>query len=216
MIHLHLPSPCHEDWDAMTPCDRGRHCASCQETVVDFTRMSDAQLIRFFEEYGKDRQVCGQLRTSQLVRPLDRSPNSRGPRRIVTALLVSLCLGATAYGQQPVGEKALVEEIIAVRKRHAAYAQRGMVAVQQTYLYGKISKGANGEVAKGAILAVYNKEGELVTGVVADERGTYKLTSVPLGGVLLKITHSGYREQQFKLPRNGELHIQLVAEESND
>ncbi len=38
-IDLRITSPCHEDWQAMTPSESGRHCASCDKTVTDVTGM---------------------------------------------------------------------------------------------------------------------------------------------------------------------------------
>jgi hypothetical protein len=32
-----IPEPCHQNWDAMTPNEQGRHCTSCVNTVVDVT-----------------------------------------------------------------------------------------------------------------------------------------------------------------------------------
>lgn len=44
-----IPTPCHENWNDMTPLDQGRFCSSCQKAVVDFTGLSDAQLIAFLK-----------------------------------------------------------------------------------------------------------------------------------------------------------------------
>ena len=34
-----IPNPCHEDWNKMTPEDKGRHCSVCDKVVIDFTKM---------------------------------------------------------------------------------------------------------------------------------------------------------------------------------
>ena len=49
-IQLNIPKPCHENWDQMTPVDKGRFCGFCQKQVVDFTAMNDEQLALFFKK----------------------------------------------------------------------------------------------------------------------------------------------------------------------
>ena len=44
-LTLTIPEPCHESWATMTPAAQGRHCAACAKTVVDFSRMTDAQVV---------------------------------------------------------------------------------------------------------------------------------------------------------------------------
>lgn len=64
---LSIPEPCHEDWSRMTANEKGRHCAACQKTVVDFSRMSDEQLITMFRK-TPDQLYCGRFRNDQLGR----------------------------------------------------------------------------------------------------------------------------------------------------
>ena len=98
-FHLSIPTPCHEDWDAMTSREQGRHCASCQKTVVDFTGMRDAQLVRFFEEYGKHESICGRVRTEQVQRPLVHA-SSTPSWKWATLLLTGLTMGTAATAQE--------------------------------------------------------------------------------------------------------------------
>lgn len=67
-LQLGIPTPCHETWDNMQPTGKGRHCASCQKTVVDFTAMSDEEIIRYMSKAGP--HVCGRLSPDQINRPL--------------------------------------------------------------------------------------------------------------------------------------------------
>lgn len=62
---LSIHEPCHQDWNAMTETAKGRFCSSCSKTVIDFTMMTDAQLINYFLEHKNDR-TCGRLLTEQL------------------------------------------------------------------------------------------------------------------------------------------------------
>jgi len=76
-FQLQIPEPCHEDWDKMTPGDKGRFCDSCQKTVHDFTGMSDAQLIAFFKKPSTG-SVCGRFYNDQLERDFE-IPRKRLP-----------------------------------------------------------------------------------------------------------------------------------------
>lgn len=67
-LQLHIPTPCHENWANMQPSEKGRHCAACQKTVVDFTAMSDPEIIRYLSKAGSN--VCGRLAPDQVNRPL--------------------------------------------------------------------------------------------------------------------------------------------------
>ncbi|NVO84912.1 hypothetical protein [Hymenobacter terrestris] len=44
-LTISVPQPCSENWAAMTPAAQGRHCAACAKTVVDFSCMTDAQVV---------------------------------------------------------------------------------------------------------------------------------------------------------------------------
>ncbi len=67
-FNIAIKKPCTENWETMTPNEKGRHCFSCQKTVVDFTTMSDSQIIHYFQNYqGK---TCGRFLETQVNRPI--------------------------------------------------------------------------------------------------------------------------------------------------
>lgn len=68
-LQLQIPEPCHEDWEKMSACDKGRFCNSCQKTVVDFTGMSDTQLVAFFRKPSTG-SLCGRFNDQQLEREI--------------------------------------------------------------------------------------------------------------------------------------------------
>jgi len=73
--HFHIPTPCHEDWDNMTPRDKGRFCASCSKQVVDFSLMSDQQVLNYFK--NATGNVCGRFANDQLQRPMIETPQQK-------------------------------------------------------------------------------------------------------------------------------------------
>jgi len=74
-IQLSIAEPCHENWDGMTPVEKGKFCGACQKQVVDFSNMSDRQVAEFFKKpimsQSKDGAVCGRFMTDQLDRPIE-------------------------------------------------------------------------------------------------------------------------------------------------
>ncbi len=68
-IQLHISQPCNENWDKMTPVEKGRFCSGCQKQVVDFTGMSNEQLVAFFRK--QPANVCGRFLHDQLGRNIE-------------------------------------------------------------------------------------------------------------------------------------------------
>jgi hypothetical protein len=64
-LSIQIPTSCHEDWDNMAAVTQGRYCNSCEKTVIDFTEMSNTELVNFFSS-KKAENVCGQFYNDQL------------------------------------------------------------------------------------------------------------------------------------------------------
>jgi len=91
-LQLKIPTPCGEDWTGMQPTEKGRHCQSCCKTVVDFTEMSDAEIIRHLSQAGP--HVCGRLMPDQLNRTLAPAPVQKNGRSGWAWVLASLLMVA--------------------------------------------------------------------------------------------------------------------------
>jgi len=65
---INIPEPCTQSWDSMEERSIGRHCNSCNKTVVDFTNFTDDQLIAFFQRSVGN--VCGRIETRRMNIPL--------------------------------------------------------------------------------------------------------------------------------------------------
>ena len=65
---LYIPTPCHKDWNKMSPTQQGKFCSSCSKQVVDFSLMSDNQILNFLS--NQSGKLCGRFDAEQLRRPL--------------------------------------------------------------------------------------------------------------------------------------------------
>ena len=68
-----IPSPCSQSWEAMTPTTDGRHCTACAKVVVDFTQLTDVELVRWLHQQS-GQATCGRFRADQLERPMRLAP----------------------------------------------------------------------------------------------------------------------------------------------
>jgi len=87
---VHIPTPCREPWAAMTPTGNGRHCAKCQTEVVDFTRLTEAEVLAYLAARPGQR-VCARM-TALLVPTHPK--RLKGSRRWLSALLTASSLSA--------------------------------------------------------------------------------------------------------------------------
>jgi len=91
-----IPEPCSEDWNLMTPTEKGKFCDSCQKEVLDFTNASTYTLAGLLD---KNKKICGRFRASQLNKEFSSNNNTSLQRASlafgITSLL-SLCTPVVA------------------------------------------------------------------------------------------------------------------------
>jgi hypothetical protein len=67
-IQLAIATPCHENWNAMSPADQGRFCNACAKQVIDFSTRTDQQILYYLSHASGS--ICGRLSDHQMSRPL--------------------------------------------------------------------------------------------------------------------------------------------------
>jgi hypothetical protein len=63
-FQLSIQEPCAQKFDSFSKTDNGGYCGSCSKKVIDFTGMSEKEIISYFSITKKN--TCGQLKRSQL------------------------------------------------------------------------------------------------------------------------------------------------------
>jgi len=67
-LKISILIPCHEDLGQMDKTEKGRFCLSCQKEVIDFTKMSDDDIVLYFEKKKMgEAKVCGTFRADQVL-----------------------------------------------------------------------------------------------------------------------------------------------------
>jgi len=82
-----LSFQCNEDWNKMTPLQKGRHCGSCNKVVVDFSSMSDTDIVNYLLQ---NKNTCGKFHPQQLDRTYTIYPiKTRRTWPAIAAMLVA-------------------------------------------------------------------------------------------------------------------------------
>lgn len=126
---LHIPQPCDENWNTMTPAEQGRFCQSCCKTVVDFSNMSDKEVLNILAKApGK---TCGRFAEEQLHRPLyHEAPVVLKPYKVfLSAFIPTFLLVNTAISQNA---------ILPNKKSELVTAKKGEVVVNTICGGGKV------------------------------------------------------------------------------
>jgi len=87
-MKVNIPEPCHEDWNKMNSQEKGCFCGSCQKLVVDFTAMSDSEIVNYFKVY-KNENTCGHFKKTQIDRSL--KPQETPRRKLFLKELAAAC-----------------------------------------------------------------------------------------------------------------------------
>lgn len=66
IIKFSIPKPCHENWNEMTPDEKGRFCAVCFKSVVDFTTF-DENKVQDYLMQNQNKKICGRFKNEQLT-----------------------------------------------------------------------------------------------------------------------------------------------------
>lgn len=95
-IRISIPQPCNVPWESMQPVDaEKRYCSSCERVITDFSKMSDAELLAYFQ---KHKNHCGRFLKSQLDREIffEKERSAQGWKKLLLLPSLLLSIGAAA------------------------------------------------------------------------------------------------------------------------
>ncbi|MCO5949423.1 carboxypeptidase-like regulatory domain-containing protein [Mucilaginibacter flavidus] len=211
--HLNIPQPCRQDWNRMTATDSGRHCQSCCKTVVDFTRMSNDEIIGYL---SANHHVCARIGAQQIdsvnMQLVSRQPQNKGGWAkwvVAAALFVS-----TAYSKANAQSITPSIEQIIGNNPHAESFPLGKIVMPDSGKYHTIS-GTVVDDTNLPLPGVSVKLDEGNVGTVTDNNGRFSIR-VPVSAKKLTVSFVGFERTEVKLKKKGlsgaiELKLKLKA-----
>ncbi len=197
-----VDKPCSADRSAFMPTSNGGFCPLCEKEVVDFTKMSDAEVRSWFtREKGK---TCGTFRKDQL----GNHPSSRSFFRLtrMTGFLGLLVL----VGTLEVNAREL--QAPDVRPVIHSPVRMPLQALQLQTVKGVV-KDEEGQPLTGANIFL---KGSPAVGTVADLDGAFEFPRQLQPGDILVFSFVGYETREYEItvdtPAFIEIELELFAE----
>jgi CarboxypepD_reg-like domain/Secretion system C-terminal sorting domain/Carboxypeptidase regulatory-like domain len=158
-IQLSIPEPCHQNWDKMNLTEQGRFCNACAKQVVDFSNMSDTQVLNYFSAL-KDEKVCGRAYPDQLERAITMPAEPKKRLFWYWNYITMLFLFFS--------------------KSNNAKAQGGIKIIMESQLKSKTSPDITNAL-QGRLGGIVISNTNIIKGKITDDKGE------PLAGVTVKI-----------------------------
>ncbi len=109
---LTIENPCGQNWDKMKAAPDGKYCLHCSKHIIDFTRMSDEEIVRIISEPGS---ICGRLTSEQQNRNLVSNQHS-SPLTVFSKIAAGfLFIGTSATAIPPAKASKTIASNLEVR-----------------------------------------------------------------------------------------------------
>lgn len=183
---LKIDQPCHADWSKMIPEEQGKFCQSCEKVVVDFSWMSDTQILRTMDEMV-NQSVCGRFESDQLHRELNQSTEiydgSFHLKSILMGAAFSTLISLSVYSQnttvntinEPVLSPLCISDTIQEKWMGDAVMiyQHPLNGEEKTELKGTVLSLAKSPI-RNASVNVMDGNGQLIQSIKTNEQGVFQ------------------------------------------
>ena len=209
-VHLTIPTPCPQRWQDMETLEAGRFCTSCQKTVVDFSTLTDQQVISLLAQ--QKGPGCGRFRAGQLGRVLSVDPPvSRSPVRLFSLLTAGL------LGLQAAQANTLPALLEPTRQHITDLAIRSVLPIMGEdivtdsvwVITGRVIEQATHAALSGATVVIKGTN----RGANTDAEGHFQVripTELTSDQITLQIASIGYLTQEIQL-KSGQLNAPLIS-----
>jgi hypothetical protein len=211
-VHIKVAQPCHENWHNMTPKEKGRFCSSCQKIVVDFSKMSDKELLDHIYKAAGQLE-CGRFTGDQLNRNITVKKHKRFSWPYVWNLLLATFLVTESYAQQkPQAGKKPEVQLPNLSPSNGTFAVKETDPLPSKEIRGTIIDQDFKEPIAGATIMIKGT----TKGTVADSLGRFKIMVEDKGSVTLEVSQLGYETQTVKINTKKNWQNVMVAMKGNE
>lgn len=183
-----ISEPCTQNWNTMSVEKQGRFCEHCSKTVIDFTGLTDPQIVALLEQ--NSGTACGRFDSHQLNRALiaPSKPSKRNKlHEIFAALLLMLTVNEVSADTAPTTAYSFVKPDSNVIKAVPDNADTTTV----TTLTGRVINSKNNLPVANAVIENQSRQ----TTITAGKAGRFQIAASV--GDTINVYYPGYESLQF-------------------
>ncbi|MDR2222119.1 MAG: carboxypeptidase-like regulatory domain-containing protein [Flavobacteriaceae bacterium] len=212
---LEIPEPCGENWNLMTPQEKGRHCAVCDKVVIDFSKATKREIMVHIKKEGK---ICGRVPQAFINTNLvDESERQVfGIKGLVATVVNLLALTTTVQAQVKEEPKQEVSPIL--EKKSSTMNEQHSVIQDVDKENTKIIKGtvfsaSDGLPLPGATVFIKGTQ----EGVSTDMDGKFSLSIYnysPSNKLIIVFEFIGFERKEIAIRKIKENEVVVFLKES--
>lgn len=192
---LKIENPCEQNWEEMNPAEGGKYCVHCSKNVVDFTSLSDREIIQHISK--SSGRICGRLSTEQLNRVIvdkDKTATpSLFPKIAASFLFFWMSQQASAL---PLKKSAVIEIEFHLPLIKDIYEQKETVLGDSTYIIkGKILDAKTKESLPAATVLIMGT----TQGTATNMEGYFQLAVPTNSKSVVVVSYIGYESQKLTI-----------------
>lgn len=200
-IYVHIPEPCHENWEQMSPLEQGRFCKSCSKQVVDFSQMSDKQILDIISNAAG--KTCGRFRPEQLERPIVHEIN---PSILPYKFFLSAFIPAFLFSSNDA--KSQIKSNLPTKTEMIQNVKMGAVVpaiTKEGEITGSV-KDESGQPFAGASIVIKGSD----KGTVTDADGNFKIKWTLGKEKILQVSYVGYRTKEIEVGKSEDVPMRVI------
>lgn len=162
---LRIDNPCSENWEKMTPTQEGKFCQSCSKNVIDFTNLSDQEILKIIS--NSSGRLCGRLTKDQLSRNISHKKEISAPGIFSKIAASMLLIGLSKSTNAAYERKAVAIEFPKISQENQIDQQQTIV--DSAFVFkGKVLDSLTKEEIPGVIVRLKGSSIDATTGINGD------------------------------------------------
>lgn len=199
-LNISIKKPCAENFKDFLPTDKGSFCISCEREVIDFSKMSEIEIINYFKV--KKRKTCGYFREDQLKSHSDLNTSAYSftfwHKGLIGFSLFSLLSFNNLFSQE-VSKEIKTHLIQNIDSKELDTVKKKEKIIVKGTVYDELG------TLPGASLVIK----DTMYGVITDSEGNFEFSEPVDKDAMIIVSFLGYKKIEIKASEANNINLNM-------